>query len=94
MLLKTNWPQNKKTFSENLLLAKHSFTIFQMIYILFTGPDLTWKQFMCHITNQDDSIFYDNLKEILLDRYTQSAFNNVHHTNPLKNLGSLSSVLE
>jgi len=32
------------------------------------GPDLTWRQFMCSITNQDPSIFYDNLKETLLDR--------------------------
>lgn len=32
------------------------------------GPALTWKQYMCHLTNQTDSIFIDNLKEILLDR--------------------------
>lgn len=32
------------------------------------GPELTWKQYMCHITNQNESIFFDNLKEILLDR--------------------------
>ncbi|XP_023324527.1 alpha-aminoadipic semialdehyde synthase, mitochondrial [Eurytemora carolleeae] len=32
------------------------------------GPELTWKQYMCHLMNQTDSIFYDNLKDVLLDR--------------------------
>lgn len=32
------------------------------------GPELSWKQYMCYVTNQPDSIFYDNLKEVLLDR--------------------------
>lgn len=32
------------------------------------GPDITWRQYMCHITNQSDTIFYDNLRDILQDR--------------------------
>ena len=32
------------------------------------GPDLTWRQYMCHVCNQSDQVFYDNLREILLDR--------------------------
>jgi len=32
------------------------------------GPPISWRQYMCHLTNQSDSIFLDNLKEILLDR--------------------------
>jgi len=32
------------------------------------GPDITWRQYMCYIANQSDTIFYDNLREILLDR--------------------------
>merc|ERR1719443_1211167 len=32
------------------------------------GPELSWRQYMCHLTNQSDTIFYDNLREILLDR--------------------------
>ena len=31
---------------------------------------------MCHITNQDDSIFIDNLKEVLLDRLVRYYFKN------------------
>jgi len=32
------------------------------------GPEMTWRQYMCHITNQDEHIFFDNLKEVLSDR--------------------------
>ena len=32
------------------------------------GPDLTWRQYMCHVCNQSDSLFYDNLRDILMDR--------------------------
>jgi len=32
------------------------------------GPDLTWRQYMCHVCSQSTNMFYDNLKEILLDR--------------------------
>jgi len=32
------------------------------------GPDLSWRQYMCHLTNQDEGIFKDNLREILLER--------------------------
>jgi len=32
------------------------------------GPELTWKQYMCHLMNQTDNIFYDNLVSILEDR--------------------------
>merc|ERR1719513_423224 len=32
------------------------------------GPPISWKQYMCHLTNQSETIFLDNLKEILLDR--------------------------
>jgi len=32
------------------------------------GPDLTWRQYMCHLTNQNENIFLDNLREILEDR--------------------------
>jgi len=32
------------------------------------GPDISWRQYMCHITNQSDTIFYDNLRDILQDR--------------------------
>ena len=32
------------------------------------GPDLTWRQYMCHVCNQSEHLFYDNLKEILMDR--------------------------
>ena len=35
---------------------------------MFAGPDLTWRQYMCHVCNQSTNMFYDNLKEILLDR--------------------------
>ena len=33
-----------------------------------SGPPISWKQYMCHLTNQSETIFLDNLKEILLDR--------------------------
>jgi hypothetical protein len=33
------------------------------------GPELTWRQYMCHLTNQPDNIFYDNLRVILADRF-------------------------
>jgi len=32
------------------------------------GPDLTWRQYMCHVTNQSDTIFIDNLRALLQDR--------------------------
>ena len=40
----------------------------QCIYLLCPGPDLTWRQYMCHVCNQSEHLFYDNLKEILMDR--------------------------
>lgn len=32
------------------------------------GPDITWREYICHILNQSGTIFYDNLRDILLDR--------------------------
>ena len=32
------------------------------------GPELTWRQYMCHVCNQSDNLFYDNLRDILMDR--------------------------
>merc|ERR1712029_1324953 len=32
------------------------------------GPDLTWRQYMCHVCSQSTNMFYDNIKEILFDR--------------------------
>ena len=37
-------------------------------FLLLPGPDLTWRQYMCHVCNQSEHLFYDNLKEILMDR--------------------------
>ena len=38
------------------------------ILSLTSGPDLTWRQYMCHVCNQSDNLFYDNLRDILMDR--------------------------
>ena len=32
------------------------------------GPEMTWRQYMFHVCGQPENLFYDNLKEILLDR--------------------------
>ena len=40
----------------------------RVFHALHPGPDLSWRQYMCHLTNQDEGIFKDNLREILLER--------------------------
>merc|ERR1719471_1375933 len=32
------------------------------------GPEISWRQYMCHVCNQSENLFYDNLKDVLLDR--------------------------
>ena len=40
----------------------------RVFHTLHPGPELSWRQYMCHLTNQDEGIFKDNLREILLER--------------------------
>ena len=49
------------------------------------GPDLTWRQYMCHVCNQSDSLFYDNLRDILMDRLESEKI-----VKTIENLGLLS----
>ena len=49
------------------------------------GPDLTWRQYMCHVCNQSDSVFYDNLRDILMDRLESEKI-----VKTIENLGLLS----
>ena len=49
------------------------------------GPDLNWRQYMCHVCNQSDSVFYDNLRDILMDRLESEKI-----VKTIENLGLLS----
>ena len=55
------------------------------ILSLTSGPDLTWRQYMCHVCNQSDSLFYDNLRDILMDRLESEKI-----VKTIENLGLLS----
>ncbi len=40
-----------------------------LIFCLFQGPSITWRQFICRLLGlQSDSVFYDNLLEMVTDR--------------------------
>merc|ERR1712025_725356 len=51
------------------------------------GPDLTWRQYMCHVCNQSDSLFYDNLRDILMDRLESEKI-----ITTIENLGLMSEL--
>ena len=59
--------------------------VLDCVSLTTSGPDLTWRQYMCHVCNQSDSVFYDNLRDILMDRLESEKI-----VKTIENLGLLS----
>jgi len=54
-----------------------------------SGPDITWKQFMCDLVGQNREMYYDNLKSILFEKLNQ----NKDQIETIEELGLLSDEL-